>query len=158
MLKDSEHPLSPEEQEFFRELYISYYNALFVCAYQLGIGREAAEDYVHDAFTIAIRHIEDIKKSNNPKQYLRQALKNVIGYQLRSMRYALKLQQKIEKSLDTFQNEHYTDDLNLETMYRGTISKDHLRKALAEVKPPGTDSSVSPAKIPTERRKDGNEP
>ena len=116
MLKDSEHPLSPEEQEFFRELYISYYNALFVCAYQLGIGREAAEDYVHDAFTIAIRHIEDIKKSNNPKQYLRQALKNVIGYQLRSMRYALKLQQKIEKSLDTFQNEHYTDDLNLETM------------------------------------------
>ena len=92
MLKTGERPLRPEEQEFLCGLYQNHYKALFDCAYQLGIGREAAEDYVHDAFATAIRHIEDIKKSTNPRRYLKQALKNTIGYKLRSLRYAINLQ------------------------------------------------------------------
>ena len=47
------------------------------------MGREAAEDYVQDAFMTVIRHIEDLKKANNKRRYLNQALKNVIAYRLR---------------------------------------------------------------------------
>lgn len=126
MLKNGERPLSKEEQEFLRGLYKTHYKALFICAYQLGIGREAAEDYVQDAFTMAIRHIEDIKKSNNPRKYLKQALKNVIGYQFRSLRYAINLQKKLMDDLDSSHREQYTDELQPETLYRGAINGEEL--------------------------------
>lgn len=126
MLKNGERPLNAEEQEFFHGLYQNHYKALFNYAYQLGIGREAAEDYVHDAFAAALRHIEDIKKSSNPRRYLKQALKNVIGYQLRSMRYALQLQKKLQEYADLSQDESFSDELRPEMLYRGTISNTEL--------------------------------
>lgn len=127
MLKTGERPLRPEEQEFLCGLYQNHYKALFDCAYQLGIGREAAEDYVHDAFATAIRHIEDIKKSNNPRRYLKQALKNTIGYKLRSLRYAINLQKKLQDELNLSQNESYSEELHPETLYRGAISEAELK-------------------------------
>ncbi len=123
MQKNGDRPLLPEEQEFFRRLYQTHYPALYACACQLGIGREAAEDYVQDAFTVTIRHIEDIRNSGNPGIYLKRALKNVIGYRLRSLRYAVSLQKKLAEELDLSQNGHYTDDLRPETLYQGAITE-----------------------------------
>lgn len=126
MLKNGERPLNREEQEFFRGLYQDHYKALFICAYQLGIGKEAAEDYVQDVFTVAIRRIEDIKKCSNPRGYLKQTLKNVIGHQLRTLRYAVNLQKKLQEDYDHGQDGQYTDELRLETLYGGTISEEEL--------------------------------
>ena len=55
MLKDGERPLETGEQTFFQGLYQDHYRALFSYAYHLGVGREAAEDYVQEAFLTALR-------------------------------------------------------------------------------------------------------
>ena len=121
---DEERPLTAEEQEFFRRLYRDHYGALFAYTYQLGIGRDAAEDYVQDAFMTAIRRIEAIKASDNPRGYLYQVLKNVIGYGLRSLRYAVKLQRKLEAHPAVA--EPYAQPLGPETLYRGSVSDGEL--------------------------------
>ena len=126
MLKDGERPLKAEEQEFLRGLYQNHYQALFDYAYQLGVGREAAEDYVQDAFMTVIRHIEDIRKSKSPRLYLNQALKNVIGYQLRSIRYAINLQKKLREQPDLSLGDPHTDELPPETLFQGAISEAEL--------------------------------
>ena len=121
---DEARPLTAEEQEFFRGLYRDHYGALFAYTCQLGVGREAAEDYVQDAFMAAIRRIEAIKASDNPRGYLYQILKNVIGYGLRSMRYAVKLQQKLEG--DPAGDGPDAQALGPETLYRGSVSDEEL--------------------------------
>ncbi len=126
MLNDGERPLKEEEQEFLRGLYQNHYQALFDYAYQLGIGREAAEDYVQDAFMTVIRHIEDIRKTRSPRMYLNQALKNVIGYRLRSIRYAVNLQKKLREQPDLFREGQHTDELPPETLFHGAISEAEL--------------------------------
>ena len=127
MRKNDERPLMEEERNFLRGLYQNHYRALFDYACHLGIGREAAEDYVQDAFAAAIRHIEDIKTSSSPGRYLKQALKNVIGYRLRSMRYALKLQRMLQDGAEQAQDEPYADALQPETLYGGSVSDADLR-------------------------------
>ena len=126
VLKDGERPLKAEEQEFLRGLYQNHYQALFDYAYQLGYGREAAEDYVQDAFMTVIRHIEDIRKTRSPRMYLNQALKNVIGYRLRSIRYAINLQKKLREQPDLFREGQHTDELPPETLFHGAISEAEL--------------------------------
>ena len=76
---------------------------------------------------MAIRHIDEIKKSRNPRGYLRQALKYVIGYQLRSLRYAIKLQKKLQDDLGHAQDEGDSDALQIETLYQGAIRDEELR-------------------------------
>lgn len=129
MRNSGERPLETEEQAFFRKLYRDHYRALFGYAWQLGIGREAAEDYVQDAFLVALQHIEALKNSENPRGYLQQTLKYVIGYQLRCMRYAVNLQQKLLE-LEPSPEEHYSDAIGPETLYRGAISDDELELLL----------------------------
>ncbi len=126
MRKSDGRPLMEEEQSFLRGLYQDHYRALFDYAYQLGVGREAAEDYVQDAFMTAIRHIEDIRKANNPRRYLNQALKNVIGYRMRSIRYAINLQKKLQEGSDLAEEGHYADELRPETLFRGSVSEAEL--------------------------------
>jgi RNA polymerase sigma-70 factor (ECF subfamily) len=126
VLKDGERPLKAEEQEFLRGLYQNHYQALFDYAYQLGIGREAAEDYVQDAFMTVIRHIEDIRKTRSPRMYLNQALKNVIGYRMRSIRYAVNLQKKLREQPDLFREGQHTDELPPETLFHGAIGEAEL--------------------------------
>ena len=126
MGQNGDRPLITEEQEFLQGLYQRHYRALFDYAYRLGVGREAAEDYAQDAFLAAVRHIEDIKKSKNPRKYLNQVLKNVIGYRLRSLRYALDLQKKLQEGLENPKDESYPDVLKPETEYHGIISDEEL--------------------------------
>ena len=123
MLKNGERPLETEEQTFFQGLYQDHYRALFSYAYHLGIGREAAEDYVQDTFLTALRHAETVLNSPNPRGYLQQVLKNVIGYQLRCMRYAESLQRKLRERLE---QEPDGDPIMPETLYRGAISDEDL--------------------------------
>ncbi len=127
MPKDGERPLKPEEQEFLHGLYRDHYRALIDYAYRLGIGREAGEDYVHDAFMTAIRHIEDIRTAKNPRRYLNQALKNVIGYRLRSLRYAVSLRKKLQEEQDLSPSAPGADGLPPETLFRGAVSDAELR-------------------------------
>ena len=123
MLKNGERPLSPEDQVFFRGLYQRHYQALFDHACQLGIRREAAEDYVQETFLAAIRHIETIRNMENPRWYLNQILKNVIGYRLRSLRYAVSLQQKLRNEAP---EEGQKQELRLDTLYGGAIRDTEL--------------------------------
>ncbi len=123
MLKNGERPLSAEEQAFFRGLYQRHYPALFDHAVQLGIRREAAEDYVQETFLAAIRHIETIRNMENPRWYLNQILKNVIGYRLRSLRYAVSLQQKLRNEAP---EEGQKQELRLDTLYGGAVSPGEL--------------------------------
>ena len=126
MGKGAERPLTEEEQEFLHGLYQDHYRTLFDYAYQLGIGREAAEDYVQDAFMTVIRHIADIQKTGSPRMYLSQALKNVIGYRLRSLRYAVRLQKKLQEQPDLLQSEQHSDELPPETLFHGAVSETEL--------------------------------
>ena len=126
MLKNGERPLSAEEQAFFRGLYQRHYPALFDHAVQLGIRREAAEDYVQETFLAAIRHIETIRNMENPRWYLNQILKNVIGYRLRSLRYAVSLQQKLQNELGPGPEEGQKQELRLDTLYGGAIRDTEL--------------------------------
>lgn len=126
MGKNDDRPLITEEQEFLQELYQRHYRALFDYAYRLGVGREAAEDYAQDAFLVAVRHIEDIKNNKNPRKYLNQVLKNVIGYRLRSLRYALDLQKKLQEGLILSETNPYSDEQQPETMYHGIIGDEEL--------------------------------
>ena len=121
-----ERPLETEEQAFFRELYQSHYPALVSCACQLGFSREAAEDYVQDAFLAAIRHTADIRRCANPRGYLQQTLKNVIGYRLRSLRYALDLQRKLEERELRRREGPPSDDLPPQSLYRGAVGDKDL--------------------------------
>ena len=128
MLRNGGRPLESEEQAFFQELYQNNYGALFGYAYHLGIGREAAEDYVQDAFLTALRHIEDVKSSPNPRGYLQQVLKNVIGYQLRCMRYAVNLRKKLqEREPPLAPEEPVGDHLPPEMLFSGAVSDEELR-------------------------------
>ena len=127
MPKFGERPLNSDEQAFLHRLYQKHYPALYDYTYQLGVGKDVAEDYVQDTFMVAIRHIEAIKKSENPRGYLYQVLKNVIGYQLRSLRYAVNLQKKLQEDQDNAPDELYTDELRPETLYHGAVSDEELR-------------------------------
>ena len=128
MRRNGERPLGSEEQAFFQELYQKHYKALFSYAFHLGVGREAAEDYVQDAFLTALRHVDDVKSSPNPRGYLQQVLKNGIGYQLRCMRYAVNLRKKLqERELPPVADEPCGDPLPPETLFRGAVSDEELR-------------------------------
>ena len=126
MPRDGERPLTPEEQEFLRGLYRDHYRALMGYACRMGIGREAAEDCVQDAFITAIRHIEDLRRTSSPRLYLNRALKNVIGYRLRSLRYAVSLQKKLLEETDRPPDGPFADGLEAGTLYRGAVSDAEL--------------------------------
>lgn len=127
MRKYGERPLKADEQGFLQKLYQNHYRALFDYACHLGIGKEAAEDYVQDAFLTAIRHIEDLKQAGNPRRYLSQALKNVIGYQLRSIRYAVSLQRKLEAEAELSRDAPHRDELRPETLFGGSVKEEELK-------------------------------
>ena len=192
MPQNGERPLRSDEQAFLHGLYQKHYRALYDYTYQLGVGRDVAEDFVQDAFMVAIRRIETIKKYENPRGYLYQVLKNVIGYRLRSLRYAISLQKKLQEDHGDVQNEPYTEELPPETLYGGAIgeaelkllirfylegwsqkelaeemgvsgnacqkritrAKLHLRKALEETGPPGTEDPLPPDSMTKERRRE----
>ena len=126
-LRDTaERPLAAEEREFFRRLYRDHYQALFAYTHQLGLGKEVAEDYVQDTFLAAIRHIDTLREYENPRGYLYRILKNVIGYGLRSMRYAVELHRRLEEAEASAGAEPCAGVLGPETLYRGSVSDGEL--------------------------------
>ena len=126
-LKNNDHQLNREEQRFVHDLYEKHFVALLNYARRLGFRNEVAEDYVQDTFLVVVRHIDEMVSCRSPRAYLIKVLKNTIGYNLRSIRYASSLTEKLAKK------NHYArvrgegiEELEPETLYRGLISDEDL--------------------------------
>ncbi|MBR3555051.1 MAG: RNA polymerase sigma factor [Oscillospiraceae bacterium] len=118
--------LEKAEREFVHALYLDHYPALRSYAAGLGFRGEAAEDLLQETFLAAIRRISALQECENPRAYLMQILRNMVGYQLRSMKYAAGLAEKLR---DRSPEEH-RDELSPELLYRGLIGDEELRLLL----------------------------
>ena len=120
--------LENAEREYIHTLFLLHSRDLRNYAASLGFRGDAGEDLVQETFLIAIRRIEDLRSCENPKAYLVQILRNVIGYRLRSMKYATGLEDKLRNRA---QDETlYRDELAPEVLYRGLVSDEELRLLL----------------------------
>ena len=128
LMRGSGSPLRLEkaEREFVHALYLNHYPALRGYAAVLGFRGEAAEDLLQETFLTAIRRVSVLRECDNPRAYLMQILRNVIGYQLRSMKYAAGLAEKLRARGP----EEYRDELGPEVLYRGLIDDEDLRLLL----------------------------
>ena len=115
---------------------------------QFFASRQDAEDAAQEAMVQLWRYCEQIDASRNidalavrvaknccVSMYRRQqhtadidqqTLKNVIGYQLRCMRYAAELQRKLRERIPE-EGKSGSGGLPPETLYRGTVSDEDLR-------------------------------
>ena len=118
--------LEAAEREFIHALYRDHYPALRGYAAALGFRGDAAEDLLQETFLAAIRRIAALQACDNTRAYLMQILRNVIGYRLRSMKYAAELIEKLRAQTP----EDHWDELGPETLYRGLIGDDELRLLL----------------------------
>ena len=118
--------LESAEREYLHALCLDHYPALRRYAYNLGFRGEAVDDWLQETFLVAIRRVDDLRKSANPRSFLIQVLRNVIGHQLRSMRYAEQIAEKLRAQALT-QGEAYRDEADPETLYRGLVSDGELR-------------------------------
>ena len=121
--------LDDAEREYMQALYLDHYMALQNYAYRLGFRGEAAEDWLQETFLIAIRRIEALSEVRNPRAYLIQVLRNVIGNELRSMKYAARIAETLRgRAAD--EGEGYRDEPDPATLYRGLVSDEDLRLLL----------------------------
>ena len=118
--------LDGAEREFLHALCLDYYPVLRRYAWNLGFRGEAVEDWLQETFLIAIRRIDVLRNSDNPGPYLTQILRNVIGHQLRSMKYAAQIAEKLRET-ESAEPEGYRDDPDPEILYRGLVSDGELR-------------------------------
>lgn len=118
--------LEKAEREFIHALYLEYYPALRSYAAVMGFRGDGAEDLLQDTFLAAIRRISVLRACENPRAYLIQILRNMIGYRLRSLKYAAELADKLQKA----GSEEYRDELGPEVLYRGLIGDEDLRLLL----------------------------
>ena len=126
-MRNNDHQLNHEEQRFVHDLYEQHFVALLNYARRLGFRDEVAEDYVQDTFVVVVRHIDEVKNCRSTRAYLIKVLKNTIGYNLRSIRYASSLKEKLAKKKQyTRAREPGIEELEPETLYRGLISDEDL--------------------------------
>ena len=118
--------LNPAEREFIHARYLAHYPALRSYAASLGFRGDGAEDLLQETFLTAIRRIAVLRECDNPRAYLMQILRNLVGYQLRSMKYASDLEDKLRGR----EPEGYRDELRPEVLYRGLIGDEDLRLLL----------------------------
>ena len=116
--------LSAEEREFIHALFLEHSRALRGYAASLGFPGDAGEDLLQETFLIAIRQVDALRTCPSPGAYLLRVLRNVIGYRLRSMKYASALAERLERQEETW------DEADPETLYRGTVSDEDLRLLL----------------------------
>lgn len=121
--------LESAEREYIRALYTEHYRALRGYAGAMGFRGDAAEDLLQETFLTAIRRVEALRRCRNPRAYLMQILRNVIGYRLRSMKYASELEEKLLRQGGEEAREG-RDALEPEVLYRGLISDGELRLLL----------------------------
>ena len=118
--------LEKAEREFIHALYLDYSPALRSYAAVMGFRGDGAEDLLQETFLAAIRRISVLRECENPRAYLIQILRNMIGYRLRSLKYAAELEDKL-RGLGP---EEYRDELGPEVLYRGLIGDEELRLLL----------------------------
>ena len=87
------------------------------------------DDWLQETFLIAIRRIDVLQKCENPGPYLTQILRNVIGHQLRSMKYAAQIAEKLRETQGA-EPEGDRDEPDPELRYRGLVSDGELRLLL----------------------------
>ena len=117
--------LENAERQYVQELYLEHYPALRRAAWNLGFRGEAVEDWLQETFLVAIQRIDVLKRHENPRAYLIQVLRNVIGHQLRSMKYAAQVLEKLR--VPESAEEEYRDETDPATLYRGLVSDEELR-------------------------------
>lgn len=121
--------LDNSEREYMQTLYLNHYMALQSYAFRLGFRGEAVEDWLQETFLIAIRRVDALTGALNPRAYLIQILRNVIGNELRSMKYAARLAETLRRK-DGEAGEGYLDEPDPATLYRGLVSEEELRLLL----------------------------
>ena len=125
MERDTEkRPLRLEkaEREYFHALFLTHSRDLRGYAVSLGFRGDAADDLLQETFLVAIRRYDALRGCASPKAYLIRILRNVVGYRLRSMKYAEGLAERLrERSA-----EEYRDDVAAEILYRGLVSDGEL--------------------------------
>ena len=84
------------------------------------------DDLLQETCLTAIRRVSVLRECDTPRAYLMRILRNVIGYQLRSMKYAAGLAEKLRAR----EPEEYRDELGPEVLYRGLIDDEDLRLLL----------------------------
>jgi len=120
--------LNSREREYLHGLYMRCSPALRFYLGRLGYRGDAAEDWLQETFLIAIRRIDALLASPEPGAYLLGILRNVIGYHLRSMKYAEGIAEKLRAG--SGEEEGSRDELGPETLYRGLVSDEELRLLL----------------------------
>jgi RNA polymerase sigma-70 factor (ECF subfamily) len=68
---------------FLERLYTEMSGKLFTYAYAVIEDEYRAQDLVHETFLIAVKKIDSVKLSPNPKGWLMNTLKNVIKHEIR---------------------------------------------------------------------------
>ena len=124
--KGKARQLEGAEREFLHALCLNHYPALQRYAFDLGFRGEAVDDWLQETFLVAIQRIDVLQTCENPRAYLIQILRNVIGHQLRSMKYAAQIAEKLQPE-DRAEPEGYRDDPDPATLYRGLVSDQELR-------------------------------
>ncbi len=118
--------LAGTEREFIQTLYLDHYPALQSYVFSLGFPEDTAEDWLQETFLVAIRRIDILQGCSSPRAYLIRILRNVIGYHLRSLKYAAELANRLRES----EEEEYLDEVAPEVLYRGLVQDDELRLLL----------------------------
>ena len=121
--------LEKAEREYIHALFLAHSRDLRNYAVSLGFRGDTPEELVQETFLTAIRRIDALRDCASPKAYLIQILRNVIGYRLRSMKYADGLAEKLREA-GPAEEEQYRDELDPEILYRGLVSDGELRLLL----------------------------
>ena len=123
--------LGKAEQEYIHALYLEHAPLLRRFAARLGFRRETVDDLLQETFLAAIRRVEVLRECQNPRAYLFQILRNVIGDRIRSAKNAEKI---LERLQDPGRNgagsEDYRDELSPAVLYRGLIGEEELKLLL----------------------------
>lgn len=123
--------LGKAEQEYFHALYLAHAGALRRYAVYLGFRGEEAEDLLQDTFLAAMRRVEVLRKCRDPRAYLVQILRNVIGYRLRRRKTAAGILDRLgDPEGKGAEGTAYRDELAPEVLLSGLIGDEELRLLL----------------------------
>ena len=121
--------LETAEQAYIHRLCLDQSPALRRYAWSLGFRGEAVDDWLQETFLVAIRRIDVLKAQENPGAYLVRILRNVIGHELRRMKYAARLAEELRAG-ERAEAEGYRDEPDPATLYRGLVSDEDLQLLL----------------------------
>ncbi len=123
--------LGKADQEFIHALYLEHSPKLRRCAVKLGFRGETVDDILQDTFLAAMRRFDALRECQNPRAYLFQILRNVIGDRIRSAKNAERLWEELQRHQDDAKPKEYLDELPPEVLYRGLIGEDELQLLLS---------------------------